>query len=486
VQKILSFVSGRPFAWDGPWLDGLDPTTGARTTLIARSDSAVVDLAVRSADAAFRGAWGAADSGARAAMLHLLADHLDARWEGLVEAELRDNGKRIGEIRAQFAGLGRWYRHVADRLGDIGPESQENSVAHVTSVTQYLPYGVVGLITPWNSPLMILAWKLAPALAAGNTAVVKPSEFASASTVAFAALATGAGLPDGVLNVVTGDGPTAGAALVRHPLVRKISFTGSDTGGRRVAEVAAAGIVPVTLELGGKSAQIVLADAPLESTVNGLMSGIFLSNGQSCVAGSRLLVAQDLRDALVNRLIERAKALRLGDPGDPATQVGPLANAPHAEKVRAMIGRAIAQGARPLLDGRATAGNRPGFFVGPTILDRVTPDMDIWQDEVFGPVLCVMPFTSLDEAIRLANDSRYGLAAGIWTADPDRGTQLAARIEAGTVYVNHYRSVDPGSPIGGMKQSGYGRELGPDAIRDYMQVRSVWTGHAPVPDPFPS
>jgi aldehyde dehydrogenase (NAD+) len=298
-------------------------------------------------------------------------------------------------------------------------------------------------------------------------------------------MAHSAGLPEGVLNVVTGFGHEVGDALVRHPLTRKVTFTGSDIGGRKVAEAAAQGVIPATLELGGKSAQVVFADAEVENAVNGVLSGIFLSNGQTCVAGSRLIIEGSIKTAVVSRIIERARALRMGDPMDPATQIAPLANAAHLEKVRGMIGAAKAAGANCLLDGVASAADQPGFYLGPTVFDDVTPDMALWRQEVFGPVLGITTFQSEQEAIALANDSDYGLAGGVWTADADKGARVARQIHAGTVYINHYRSVDPGSPIGGFKMSGYGRELGPDAMKDFLQIKSVWTGNAPVPDPFP-
>ncbi len=324
---------------------------------------------------------------------------------------------------------------------------------------------------------MILAWKLAPALAAGNTVVVKPSEMASASTVEFARLAHQAGLPAGVLNVVTGLGYEAGEALVRHPLTRKVTFTGSDRSGRKVAGAAAARVVPATLELGDKSPQVVFADTNLENAVNGVLSGIFLSNGQTCVAGSWLILETPVAEAFTARLLERARTLKLGDPTDPATQVAPLANEPHLRKVRAMIVQAKDDGAACLLDGLETAAGQSSFHVGPTIFADIRPDMPLWREEVFGPVLAITTFSSEAEAIHLANDSDYGPAAGIWTSDPVRRARVAAAINAGTVYINHYRSVDPSSPVGGIKLSGYGRELDPGAIKD--SCRSSQSGLAP-------
>ena len=340
-------------------------------------------------------------------------------------------------------------------------------------------------ITPWNSPLMILAWKLAPALAAGNTVVVKPSEMASASTLEFAKLAYESGLPAGVLNVVTGLGHEVGEALVRHPLTRKVTFTSSDFAGRKVATTASTGVVPKTLEMSGKSAQVVFADCSLENAVNGVISGMFLSNGQTCEGGSRLIIETKIKDAFLICLLERVQKLKMGDPMDPTTQLTPLANAPLMAKITEMIDRARTEGAVCLLDGVAVGAERSGHYVGPTVFDNVTPAMQLWRDEVFGPVLAVTRFETEAKAIVLANDSDYGLAGGVWTTDANKGARVAGATEAGIVFVNHYRSVDPACPIGGIKLSGYGRELGPDAIKDFLQAKSIWTGTAPVPDPFP-
>jgi len=487
MRTYLPFINGSAFQWDGDLLDSVDPSTGLPWCRFARCGAAEADMAIKSADRAFRsGPWSRMNGSARAETLTQLADALETRWEELVQAEIRDNGKRIAEARAQFAALHDWYRHFAVEARELDNPTPPVSVKGATCIRQHVPFGVVVAITPWNSPLMILAWKLAPALAAGNTVVVKPSEMASASTLEFAKLAFDAGLPAGVLNVVTGLGNEVGEALVRHPLTRKVTFTGSGFGGSKVAEAASAGIVPTTLELGGKSPQIVFADAEMKSVANGVLSGIFLSNGQTCVAGSRLIVEESAKSVLVNSIVKRARELRVGDPIDPATQVGPLANEAHLKKVTSMIDRAKSDGAVCLLDGTKNVGNRRGYYLGPTIFDAVTADMQIWREEVFGPVLAVAGFKTDEEAIQLANDSDYGLAGAVWTSDPEKGARVAEAIDAGTVYVNHYRSVDPKMPIGGLKLSGYGRELGPDAVKDFLQPKSIWTGTAPVPDPFPS
>ncbi|MDG1235205.1 MAG: aldehyde dehydrogenase family protein [Amylibacter sp.] len=486
-MKVYShFIDGVFTNPSGQTIASVDPSTGKVWAAFEKGDAATADQAIQSANRAFAtGPWANADAQARAEILDRLAEVLEQSWQSLVSAEIQDNGKRITEVSGQFSGLHTWYRHFAAEARTLGKEPQKNAIPGVSSECHYIPFGVVVAITPWNSPLMILAWKLAPALAAGNTVVVKPSELASASTLEFAALASQAGLPPGVLNVVTGFGDEVGEALVRHPLTRKVTFTGSDLGGRKVAEAAAGNVVPATLELGGKSAQIVFADVDLNNAINGVLSGIFLSNGQTCVAGSRLIVEGAIKDAFIARLLDRAKSLRLGPPMVQSTQVAPLANEAHYIKVLTMIETAKIEGATCLLNGVDIGKDYPGFYIGPTIFDDVSTDMQLWREEVFGPVLAITSFRTEVEAIMLANDSNYGLAGGVWTSDTDKGARVAALVNSGTVYINHYRSVDPGSPIGGIKQSGYGRELGPDAIKDFLQVKSIWTGTLRVADPFP-
>ncbi len=488
MKQYLHFIDGKWLAPStGRFIESFDPANAVAWAEFARGNEADANLAVLSADRAFRnGPWSACTANERAEILDHLADCLESRWEELVESEIQDNGKRIVEVRAQFSALHTWYRYFSKEVRNLQPEAQVNSIPGVNSETHYFPFGVVVAITPWNSPLMILAWKLAPALAAGNTVVVKPSELASASTLEFAKIAHEAGLPNGVLNVVTGYGGEAGEALVRHPLTRKVTFTGSDIGGCKVAEAAASGPVPVNLELGGKSPQIVFEDADLESAVNGIASGIFLSNGQTCVAGSRLIVQKAIKNKLVEKIIRCAESLKIGHPMNPDTQIGPLANESQYHKVMNMIQCAKNEGAVCLTGGQARVPDKCpyGYFVAPTIFDQVSTGMQLWQEEVFGPVLAVIEFGSEDEAVELANNSKYGLAAGIWTTNETRASRLAAKIDAGTVYLNHYRSVAPGAQVGGVKRSGYGRELGANAIKDFLQTRSIWFGKKPMTHPF--
>jgi (Z)-2-((N-methylformamido)methylene)-5-hydroxybutyrolactone dehydrogenase len=355
------------------------------------------------------------------------------------------------------------------------------------SYTKKEPIGVVGIITPWNSPLMLLVWKLAPALAAGCTVVIKPSEFTSASTVELARLFDAAGVPPGVINVVTGFGADVGSPLVEHPLVRKISFTGSDGTGRFIGSAAAKDFKHVSLELGGKSPNIVFADADLDAAVNGVVSGIFAATGQTCLAGSRLLVQRSIHDEFVSRVVELARSARMGDPREETTQVGPVTTPPQYRKVLDYIEIAKAEGAQVVLGGGPA--DRPecggGWFVEPTIFTGVDNSMRIAQEEVFGPVLAVIPFDDEDEAVAIANDGRYGLAAGVWTSDIGRSFRMADRIRSGTVWVNTYRAVSYLAPFGGFKDSGIGRENGIAAVEEYLENKTVWinTG-APVGNPF--
>jgi aldehyde dehydrogenase (NAD+) len=333
------------------------------------------------------------------------------------------------------------------------------------------PVGVVAAITPWNFPLLLACWKIAPALAAGNTVIVKPSEYTPLSILRFAEIAEHAGVPPGVLNVLTGPADV-GAALVRHPGVDKIAFTGSTATGRAIMKEAAETLKKVTLELGGKSPNLIFADADLDPAVRGAFLGIFYNNGQVCAAGSRLLVEESVHDLVMEKLLERARRATPGDPLDPKTRLGPLASESQLRKVEYYVNAGIRENATLVLGGERLS--RKGYFFTPTIFDRVTNAMTIGQEEIFGPVLAVMPFKDVEEAVEIANGTIYGLAAGIWTRDVKKAHRLARALKAGTVWINAYNVYDPASPFGGYKMSGFGRELGFHALEHYTQIKSVW------------
>ena len=342
--------------------------------------------------------------------------------------------------------------------------------------TRREPLGVVAAIVPWNSPLMLLTWKLAPLLAAGNTVVIKPSEHTSASALEFVKLFQQAGFPPGVVNTVTGMALEVGVPLVNHPDVAKIAFTGGEPGGIAVYRAAAEGLKTVTLELGGKSANIVFADANIDNAVNGAISGIFAATGQTCIAGSRLLVQRAVHDQMVEGVVKLAGTARIGNPADMQTQVGPITTQAQRAKVLSYLDIARGEGAEAVLGGKVpqAEGLRDGWFVEPTIFTGVTNQMRIAREEVFGPVLSIIPFDDEDEAYAIANDSPYGLAAGLWTSDIARALRGSAALEAGTVWVNCYRAVSYMAPFGGYKRSGVGRESGQEAINAYLQTKTVW------------
>ncbi len=473
---------------EGGYLDSVDPTSGEPWARVPNSTSADVELAVAAAKAAFTdGPWAAMRATERGKLLWRMGDRLVDQAERLATIETRDNGKRTVDI---LPGLQTWladsfwyYAGLADKVaGQVLPVDVDD----IFNYTRREPYGVVGCITAWNSPLLIAIWKLAPALAAGNTVVMKPSEHAAASTLVLAETFADL-LPPGVLNVVAGLGDRCGEPLVDHPDVRLVSFTGSVAGGRSVAEVAARTITPTVMELGGKSPQIVFDDVDLNDAAHGVAMGLFPPAGQSCVAGSRLLVQRSVQDELVSRIAAVAGAAQLGAPTEAATQIGPLANRPHFERVLAAIARAEAEGARCVLGGHAAAPEGTcGWFVEPTIFVDVDPGSSLFQEEIFGPVLAVVPFDDEAEAIRLANDSSYGLAAGVWTNDQLKAMRVADQIEAGTVYLNNYFNSATQSPVGGYKQSGYGRENGVHGLDAFLQTKSVWMSTAPgIDNPFP-
>ncbi len=446
-------------------LDVLEPATEAVLQTVARAGVEEVDEAVAAAKAAFP-EWRAVAPDDRAALLHALADALSAAREELAQLEARNAGKPIGDARGEMdmvAGVFRYYAGAPERLlGDTIP------VAGGQAWTVREPVGVVGLITPWNFPLTIAAWKLGPALAAGNTVVLKPAELTPLTALRFAEIVREAGLPEGVVNVVVGPGSRCGQRLVEHPDVAKIAFTGSTEVGRAIAAGAASTIKRVTLELGGKSPNIVFADADLELAAAAAPGAVFGNAGQDCCARSRILVQAEALDRFMSTLEEAVEAITVGDPLQESTQMGPLISASH----RATVASFVANDAPVAIRGHAPDG--PGFWFPPTVLCPVDPGDRAAREEIFGPVATVIPFKDEEEAVRLANDTIYGLSGSIWTRDGARALRMARALDTGVLSINSNTSVRVSTPFGGFKQSGYGRELGPHALEAYTEVKSIY------------
>ena len=469
-------------------LDVDDPVRGGVWARVTDCTAADVDRAVRSARRAFEsGDWPKFLAADRARLLIRFAQLIDEHAEELARLQVRENGKLLREMLGQTRLLPEYFMYYAGLAQLHGGRTNALNVRDMLNYTVREPMGVVAAITPWNSPLFLLSWKLGPALAAGNTVVAKPSEITPVSTIRFAELAAEAGLPPGVFNVVTGLGQPAGSALTAHPEVDKIAFTGSTGVGIAIAAEAARSLKRVSLELGGKSPNIVFADADLPSAINGLIAGIFGASGQTCMAGSRILVQRTIYDEVLEEFSQRARAVKIGDPYDDATEMGSVASRQQFEKVESYIGIAIAEGARLVAGGhRATVDGFPsGMFIQPTVFAGVTNQMRIAQEEVFGPVAVLIPFDDEDDAVAIANDTDLGLAAGVWTKDVQRAHRVSGRLRAGTVWINNYRKTSYATPFGGYKHSGIGRENGPDALDEYTEVKSIWvdTG-AGIKDPF--
>lgn len=454
---------------DGSWspaegtFDDLNPATGELLARVSSGTAADVDRAVRAARAALEGAWGATPGVGRGVLLNRLADLIERDGSEFGRLEALDVGKPVGQPgMLDVPNAVATFRHFAgwaDKIqGSTIPTAGYLGMAPTHSYTVREPVGVIGAIVPWNTPLMIAAWKLAPALAAGNTIVVKPPEDAPLSILHLGKLIEEAGFPAGVVNIVPGLGATAGAALVAHPGVDKISFTGSPETGRQIQKVAADTFKRVTLELGGKTPQIVLEDANVEAAIQGIAMGLFFNQGEVCAAGTRVLVHRSHYETVVNALAQAAEAQVLGDPFAESTTMGALVNASQQQRVLDYIEKGKAEGARLVAGG--SAPDQPGFFVRPTIFADVDNGSTIAQEEIFGPVGAVIPFDTVEEAIAIANDTEYGLAATIWTRDVSLAHTLASKVRAGAVWVNGWAAIDPALPWGGMKASGIGRELG--------------------------
>ena len=470
------FVGGewrRPAVDDA--FDSIDPTTGKAWASFPDCDQRDVEAAVAAAKSAFEcGPW-RSDGFWRARLMFRLADLLDRDAERLGILESRDNGKTVRENVGQAHFAARVYRYFAGLADKIDGRVVPVDVPNTFDFTINEPYGVCALLLAWNSPLQLLANKLAPALAAGNTVVIKPSEVAPASVLEFGKLIEEAGVPAGVVNILTGLGPRVGRALAEHHDVELVSLTGGLSTGRAIASIAAQAPKKVILELGGKSPNIIFDDADLNEATQGAAAGIFSASGQTCIAGSRLLVQDGIADEMIERLTARARAIRLGNPADATTQMGPLATEPHMRRVLGLIRSAVEEGAT-----LATGGGRApepelksGFFVEPTVLTNVVPQMKIAQEEVFGPVLSILRFRSDADAIAIANQTEFGLAAAVWTSNLDRALTVSRAVRAGTVWVNTYRSSSPAAPFGGFKRSGLGRERGKEALLDYLQTKNV-------------
>ena len=475
---------------DGKWVDAIsgktfqtfDPYTGEPWALIPECDKADADRAVEAAARAFEsGPWPQMTPTARGKVMRRIAQLIEKHSEHLGQIEVRDNGKLISEMVAQTKYMPEWFYYyggLADKIqGAVVPVDRPD---HFTYILKE-PVGVCAFITPWNSPLMLTAWKLAPALAAGCTVVIKPSEFTSASLLEFMKLVIEPlDLPPGVINVVTGYGAAAGEPIVTHPKVAKVAFTGGSATGSRVASLAASSFKKISLELGGKSPNIVFDDAIMDDAVNGAISGIFAATGQTCIAGSRLLVQESIHDKFLEKLVATAKTAKLGNPMLFDTQVGPVTTPPQYQKILGYMDIAKDEGAQCVLGGGPAGVEMGGgkYFVQPTIFAGVDNRMRIAQEEVFGPVLSVIKFKDDEDAVRIANDVVYGLGSGVWTQSLKRATVMARRIRAGTVWVNTYRAVSFTMPFGGYKNSGLGRENGADAINEYLQSKSVWVSTA--------
>ncbi|MEK9626047.1 MAG: aldehyde dehydrogenase [Gammaproteobacteria bacterium] len=488
LKRYQMYINGEwTDAQDGATFTSTNPATGQSWAEVPEATEADVNRAVEAAHRAFKeGPWSTLTPTARGKMLRRLADILAQHSEDLGRCETVDTGKLFKETRWQANYISDFFHYYAGLADKVSGETLPIDKPDMMTMTIREPLGVVAAVVPWNSQLFLVAVKIGPALAAGNTVVLKASEHASAPMLEFAKVFEEAGFPPGVFNVVTGHGEPCGRALTSHPLVDRISFTGGPHTARHVIRNSAENFAQVSLELGGKSPVMVFEDADIESAVNGILLSIFSASGQSCVAGSRLLLHESIKDEVLSRVTDKARQIRIGDPLDDASQMGPLATEAQLTNIKATLADADAHGARILYGGNTPPGLDTGWYIEPTVVDCPTQDIGVVRNELFGPVVSALTFRSEEEALRIANDTNFGLASGIFTRDVGRALRVSKAIRAGIVWVNTYRAVSPVAPFGGFKDSGYGRESGMEAIYDYTRPKTVWlnTSADPIADPF--
>ncbi len=481
---MLADAHASPLLINGQWVStpdvlvSVNPANGEENHRVCAAGSGHVDAAVKVAtQAACDPTWAGLLPHQRAAILHRIGDAMLSNLETFARLQMLENGKVWSECIAQVKSAAATFRYYASVCETVASELTPPRGDYL-SLSVHEPFGVVAAITPWNSPMTMEAQKVAPALAAGNAVILKPSEVTPSPALELGRIALESGLPPGVLNVLPGTGTTVGGALVAHPGVRMVSFTGGTASGRRIAEVAAGKLMPVALELGGKSPHVVFEDADLDAAVAAVTAGIFEGTGQSCVAGSRMFVQRTIYDRVVDAVVAAARALRVDLPDRPGAQMGPIATFSHRDRIASMVDRARSEGARILTGGggpRDPDLERGSFYL-PTVVDRIDNRASIAQQEIFGPVLCALPFDSEDDLVAQANDSVYGLAAGVWTADYRRAWRVARRLAAGTVWVNTYKQLSIATPFGGFKESGIGREKGISGMRLYQQTKGIYFG----------
>lgn len=482
-MTLISVEEPKSFLINGEWVskdqdsfESINPATGQKNYLISTASAHDVDLAVRSAKQAQQDSgWAHMLPHIRAQVLYRMASMIAEGTDEFARLQMLENGKIWSECKAQAGSAAATFRYYAGVCETLSAEVTP-SRGNYLSMTAYEPYGVIAAITPWNSPLTMEAQKVAPALAAGNAVILKPSEVTPSAALLLGEVALAAGVPPGILNVLTGNGSITGRALVEHPGVRMVSFTGGTASGRAIASIAANRLIPVALELGGKSPHIIFEDANIDAAVEGVIGGIFEGSGQSCVAGSRLFVQRSIYRSVVDKLVDRTRKIKVGLPNVEGSEMGPLASFPHRARVEAMVQTARQEGAEILVGGKRP--DQPelqdGAFYLPTIIDGLNNQSTCVREEIFGPVLCVLPFDSEEDLIQQANDSAYGLASGIWTESYQRAWRVARALETGLVWVNTYKQLSISTPFGGFKDSGIGREKGVSGIRLYQQSKGIY------------